>query len=97
MLIIRKKTCAVKTGITTSPVALVASSTPCLGVWVGAPVDSAGAATNTAPVMTGESEAQYRPVVMSNFEGFFIPIDDANKVMLKSLNGTQTLNYEIWF
>ena len=65
---------------------LVAASTPCQFVWIGAPVDSDGVAQNTKPAFIAESAAKAVaaegaiPLMPSNFEGMTIQIDDASKL-----------------
>jgi hypothetical protein len=71
-----------------TPEALVASSTPCRFVWVGARVNGDGAAQNTKPVFLGDSAGQNIPVMPNDFEGVTVPMDDAQKVYVKvGVNG----------
>jgi len=73
---------------------LVAVSTPCKGVWLGPP-ETAGVATNAAPVYVGGSDAQLIPVMPDNFEGIYVEIDNANKLYLKSATA-ESLRYAIF-
>lgn len=71
-----------------TPEVLVAVSTPCRSVWIGARVDANGAAQNTKPAFIGNSAGQNIPVMPSNFEGFVVRIDDASKLYVKvGVNG----------
>lgn len=75
---------------------LVAVSTPCRGVWIGAPCGNDGSAENTAPAFIGDDLNQNMPVLPTNFEGYFINIDDAAKLYIKvSVNGEKG-NYRIF-
>ena len=66
-----------------TPEALVAVATPCSFVWLGARVDSVGAALNSQPVFVGDADNQNIPVMPNNFEGVVITIDDASKLFVK--------------
>ena len=78
-----------------TPEAIVAESTPCLAVWVGAPCDSDGAPTNTKPVFIGDVDGQNLPLFVDNAEGFIIGIDDASKIFAKvGVNG-EKVEYRI--
>ncbi len=71
-----------------TPEQLLATSTPCQAVWIGAPVDSSGIVVNTKPAFIGDSSSQGIPVMPSNFEGVCVPIDDASKLYIKvGVNG----------
>ena len=71
-----------------TPEKLVTASTPCRFVWVGARCDANGAAQNTKPCFVGDADGQSIPVMAANFEGFFLPIDDASKIYVKAgVNG----------
>ena len=80
-----------------TPAVLVATAQPCAYVWVGAPVDANGAATNTKPAFVGRSStAPKKPVAVSNFEGVTLPIEDANKCYVKvGVNG-ETVAYQVF-
>ena len=70
-----------------TPEKLVALSTPCNGVWIGAR-HTAGVASNTREVLIGDSATQNMPIMPTNFEGYFIPINDAAEVYVKvAVNG----------
>jgi hypothetical protein len=79
-----------------TPEKLVAASTPCRFVWVGARVDGSGNPQNTVPCFVGDSGSQNIPVMPSNYEGFVIRIDDASKVYVKvGVNG-QGVAYRVF-
>ena len=73
---------------------LTTTVTPCSGVWFGAP-ETAGVATNAAPVYIGGSAAQLIPIMPENYEGIYIEIDDASKVYVKSAGG-ESIRYAIF-
>ncbi len=63
---------------------LVAVSTPCKAIWIGAPVtQTTGLAENTKLVLIGDSSNQIIPLVQDNFQGFIIQISDAATVYIK--------------
>jgi hypothetical protein len=66
-----------------TPELLVATSTPCRKVWVGAPVDSDGDPTNTKPVFVGPAGEEVCPILPSNFEGLVLSIADALLLSVK--------------
>jgi len=66
-----------------TPEPLVADSTPCRFVWIGARVDSDGNPLNTKPVFLGDSDSQNIPVMPTNYEGVIIRIDDASKIYVR--------------
>ena len=80
----------------TTPQPLVAASTPCQFVWIGARVDSNGNPQNTKPCFIGDSSNQNIPIMPSNFEGVVIRIDDASKVFVKVGAGNQGVVYRIF-
>ena len=75
---------------TATPEALVASSTPCKRVWVGAPVDDDGVAVNTKVVRisgAGTASVGYA-VLTTDHKGFYIPIADAADLTVRvAVNG----------
>ena len=80
-----------------TPEELGATAAPCRMVWVGAPIDPAtGLGTNTKPAFIGDSDGQTMPLVPSNFEGYFLPIDDASKVYVKVGANGEKVNYRIF-
>ena len=85
-----------KTGTAGVAVALVAASTPCRFVWVGARVDSNGNALNTKPVFVGGSGGQYIPVMPNGVEGMVIQIDDAVKLYIKPGVTGQGVSYAVF-
>ncbi len=80
-----------------TPEQLVATSTPCKFVWIGAPVTQAtGAAVNTKLALIGDSNSQTIPLVQSNFEGFTIVISDASGIHINiGVNG-ESVRYAIF-
>ena len=84
-----------------APTTLVAVSTPCQFVWLGAPCDADGVAQNTKPAFIGETALQTTaakgaiPLMPSNFEGLVIQIDDAIKLFIGGLN-TEEVAYRIF-
>jgi len=78
-----------KTGASAAtPEKLVAASTPCRFVWVGARCDADGSALNTKPVFLGDAGNQNIPIMPVNFEGLLVQIDDASKLCVKvGVNG----------
>jgi len=81
---------------TSTPEPLVATSTPCRFVWIGARVDSDGNPQNTRPCFVGDSANQNIPVLPSNFEGIVIRIDDASKVFIKVGVNNQGVVYRVF-
>ena len=81
---------------TGTPETLVASSTPCRAVWIGAPLtQSTGAATNTSFVMIGDATTQNIPLAPPNFEGYEIAIDDAVKIKIKVATNGDKVEFRI--
>jgi len=81
---------------TSTPEPLVATSTPCRFVWIGARVDSDGNPLNTKPCFVGNAANRNIPVMPSNYEGVVIRVDDALKVHVKvGVNG-QGVEYRIF-
>ena len=79
-----------------TPEALVGASTPCKFVWIGAPCDGDGASTNTKPAFIGDSASQNIPLLVANFEGVLIAVDDAQKIYVKvGVNG-EAVAYRIF-
>jgi hypothetical protein len=72
-----------------TPEKLVADSTPCRGVWIGAPINAdTGVGTNTKPVFIGDAAGQNVPLLSGDYRGVTIAIDDASKVFIKvGVNG----------
>lgn len=81
------------------PQQITSSSTKCQWVWVGAPVDANGVATNGKPIFIGESSNQSKvgtgplPILPSNFEGFIIQIDDVSKLWISAGANGEKLHY----
>ncbi len=90
-------TCGTKTvAAAATPEALVAESTPCKRVWLGARYNAAtGAALNTAPVRIGGVGGQTIPLMPSNFEGVTIDIDDAGKLYVDVAQDGEGVHYAI--
>ena len=74
---------------------LVSESTPCRFVWVAAPIDNDGNATNTKPVFLGDSETQNMPLLKGNYRGVVIRIDDASKIHVRSVVAGEGVVYRI--
>jgi len=81
---------------TSTPEPLVATSTPCRFVWIGARVDSGGNPQNTKPCFVGDSANQNIPILPSNYEGIVIRIDDASKLYVKVGVNNQGVVYRIF-
>ena len=81
---------------TTTPQALVTTSTPCRFVWVGARVDAYGNPLNTRPCFVGDASNQNVPVMPSNYEGVVIRIDDASKLYVKVGVNNQGVVYRVF-
>ncbi len=79
-----------------TPQALVAASTPCRFVWIGARVDNNGNPQNTAPCFIGDSASQNVPILPSNYEGVVIRIDDAIKVFVRVVVNNQGVVYRVF-
>lgn len=79
-----------------TPQALVASSTPCRFVWIGARVDNNGNPQNTAPCFIGDSANQNISILPSNYEGVMIRIDDAVKVFVRVVVNNQGVVYRVF-
>jgi len=78
-----------------TPEPLVAASTPCRAVWLGARVSTTGAAQNTKPVFIGGAGGQHIPVMPNNPEGLVIAIDDASKLQVKVGTGGEGVAYAV--
>jgi len=78
-----------------TPEALVAASTPCRLVWIGARIDDNGNSLNTTPVFIGDSNSQNIPVMSTNYEGFVIRINDAQKVFVRATTNGEGVAYRI--
>ena len=79
-----------------TPQPLVATSTPCRFVWVGARVDNYGYPVDSYPCFIGDSAGQNIPVMPSNYEGLVIRIDDASKVYVRVVSGGTGVVYRIF-
>lgn len=79
-----------------TPEKLVATSTPCRFVWIGAPCDADGAAVNTKPIFLGDADNQNIPVMTANFEGLVLRIDDAWKLYVKAGADNEGVAYRIF-
>ena len=78
------------------PEPLVDSSTPCQFVWVGARVDDYGVSQNAGACFVGDSSDQNIPVMMANYEGIVIYIDDAAKLYVRATNDGDGVVYRIF-
>jgi hypothetical protein len=69
-------------------------------IWVGSMFDPVTPfAGNTDSVFVGNADGQHRPLTTSNWEGFWLPTGDPNKVFVKQKpdgDGIDGVNYEIW-
>jgi len=79
-----------------TPQPLVAGSTPCRFVWVGARVDAYGNPLNSYPCFVGDSAGQNLPVMPSNYEGLVIRIDDASKLYVRVTINNQGVVHRIF-
>ena len=79
-----------------TPQPLVAVSTPCRFVWVGARVDNYGNPLNYYPCFVGDSANQNIPVMPSNYEGLVIRISDASKVYVRVVTSNTGVVYRIF-
>ena len=79
-----------------TPQPLVAVSTPCRFVWVGARVDAYGNPLNSYPCFVGDSAGQNIPVMPSNYEGLVIRISDASKLYVRVTANNQGVVYRIF-
>jgi hypothetical protein len=82
-----------------TPETLVADSTICCLVWVGARWNRAtGVSLNTAPVGVGlaGASAQVMPIMPSNFEGIFIPLLDAQSLIVDVAVNGEGVEYAIF-
>ena len=78
-----------------TPEPLVAVSTPCRAVWLGARISATGVAQNTKPVFIGGAAGQHIPVMPNNPEGLVIAIDDASKLSVKVGTNGEGVNYAV--
>ena len=78
------------------PEPLVGSSTPCQFVWVGARVDGYGVSQNVGPCFVGDAAVQNIPVMLANYEGIVIYIDDAVKLYVRATNDGDGVVYRIF-
>lgn len=76
----------------------VAIETPCKYVWIGAPANNDGVATNTKPFQIGDATNQYIVIANDDFEGINIAIDDASKIYVvsKADDTNDVVNYAIF-
>jgi len=79
-----------------TPEKLVANPTPCRRVRIMSRVDANGLPLNTKPCFVGDSAGQNIPVMVSNYEGVIVPIDDASKVYVKAGANGEGVNYRIF-
>ena len=74
---------------------LVSEPTPCRFVWLAAPVNDNGHATNTKPVFLGDSGDQNMPLLKNNYRGVVVRIDDASKIHVRSVVASEGVVYRI--
>lgn len=86
----------------TAAEALVAESTPCNGVWIGAPTAAHTQGANSGTVMVGFAAGAAganleggRPLATDNYDGFLLLIDDASKVYIEGASG-DGVEYQIY-
>jgi len=79
-----------------TPQPLVAASTPCRLVWIGARVDNDGGPLNTHPCFIGDAADQNIPLMPGNYEGLVLRIDDASKVYVRVVVGGQGVVYRVF-
>jgi hypothetical protein len=75
---------------------LVATSTPCQFVWIGARVGDDGVASNSGACFIGNATKQHIPITKANFEGVIIHIDDAAKLYVRAVNSGDGVVYHIF-
>jgi hypothetical protein len=83
---------------TVSPAAaasLVAASTPCQAVWIGARMNNDGTPTNTNPVFIGDVTNQTMALAKDDFKGFLIPIADAFTIYIRPVTAGEGVAYRI--
>jgi hypothetical protein len=83
---------------TVSPAAaasLVAASTPCRAVWIGARMNNDGTPTNTNPVFIGDVTNQTMALAKDDFKGFLIPIADAFNIYIRPVTAGEGVAYRI--
>lgn len=74
---------------------LVSEPTPCRFVWVAAPINDDGNATNTKPVFLGDFDNQNMPLLKGNYRGVVVRIDDASKIYLRAIAAGEGVVYRI--
>lgn len=86
----------------TAAEALVASATPCNGIWIGAPTAAHTQGANSGTVMVGFAAgaaganlAGGRPLTNDNYDGFLLLVDDASKVYIEGASG-DGVEYQIY-
>lgn len=79
-----------------TPQPLVATSTPCRFVWIGARMDNYGNPQNYYPCFVGDSANQNIPIMPSNYEGLIIRVNDAVKVFVRVVSSNQGVVYRIF-
>ena len=83
---------------TVSPAAaapLVAASTPCRAVWIGARMANDGSAVNTNPVFIGDVTNQTMGLAKDDFKGFLIPLADAHNIYVRPITAGEGVAYRI--
>lgn len=78
------------------PEPLVAESTSCQFVWLGARVDGDGVGLNDKPVFVGDAESQNIPIMPTNYEGMVIQVDDAAKLFVKAGADGEGVAYRVF-
>jgi len=78
-----------------TPEPLVASSTPCKAVWIGARANNDGTAANTSIVFIGGATVQNIPIETSDFKGIVLSIDDAAKLYVRVVSDGDGVFYQV--
>ncbi len=74
---------------------LVKEPTLCRSVWIGVPANERGRAINKFPVYIGDAKDQNMALLMTNYQGFVIPIDDASKIHVRAPAAGEQVVYRI--
>lgn len=75
--------------------ALVADIETSHFVWVAAPMDNDGNATNSKPIFLGDAGGQNMPLKPGNYRGVVIRIDDPRKLYVRSVVAGEGVVYRI--
>jgi hypothetical protein len=75
---------------------LVDNSSPCQFVWIGARVNNDGSPQNNGLCWVGGSSNQSIPILPNDFHGIMIPVDDASKISVYTLNMYEGVAFQIF-